>query len=316
MDKFQGIIDELNDFILVYCKTNRSTLNNAVEDLIEGGGKRLRPILVLLAGQFGKSEGDKLLSIAAGVELLHMATLVHDDIIDEAKLRRGQITTQERFGKNVAVFVGDYLLSKSYTLFTEQLSRHSLIKLNKIVKLVCVGEIDQFEEKYDVDLTIYDYLRRIRRKTALLFAVSTYIGAYESGLRGKSLYYLYNFALEMGMTFQIQDDLLDFAGQEKKTGKRLDQDMAAGIYTLPVICLLEKKKYNNQLRKILNKNKITIDEIAVVTSMVYESSAFDESIELGQKFLDKAINNLNKLPDIEARAEMKYILDWQLKRQV
>ncbi len=315
MDKFQGIIDELNNFILVYCKSNRSTLNTAVKDLIAGGGKRLRPILVLLAGQFGENEGDKLLSISAGVELLHMATLVHDDIIDEAQLRRGQITAQQRFGKNVAVFVGDYLLSKSYTIFTEQLSRHSLIKLNKIVRLVCIGEIDQFEEKYDINLTIYDYLKRIRRKTALLFAVSTYIGAYESGLRGKPLYHLYNFALEMGMTFQIQDDLLDFAGQEKKTGKRLGQDMVSGIYTLPLICLLEKKKYNKQLREILNKKEITQDDITIITGMVYESNAFDESIELGQKFLDKAINNLNKLPEIKARADMKYILDWQLKRQ-
>lgn len=316
MDKFLDIVDQLNNFILKYCKSNRSILNTAVEDLINGGGKRLRPILVILAGKFGNSDKNKLLSIAAGIELLHMATLVHDDIIDEGKLRRGQLTAQERFGKNVAVFIGDYLLTKSYTLFTKQLSRHSLTRLNKIVRLVCIGEIDQFEEKYNTNITIYDYLKRIRRKTALLFAISTYIGAYESGLRDKSLYYLYNFALEMGMTFQIQDDLLDFTGQEKKTGKKIGQDLAAGIYTLPLIYLLKKEGYCKKTLKLLNKDIMADEDIKRINDMVYESSAFDDSKELGQKFLDKAVNNLNKLPDIQARIEMKYILDWQLKRQV
>ncbi|MFP4660831.1 MAG: polyprenyl synthetase family protein [Halanaerobiales bacterium] len=316
MEKFQKIVDKLNAFLLEYCKSNRAVLDIAIKDLINGGGKRLRPILVILAGRFGKVDLDKLLSIAAGIELLHMATLVHDDIIDEARLRRGEITAQERFGKNVAVFVGDYLLAKSYTLFTDHLSRHSLMKLNKIVRLVCAGEIDQFEGKYSIDLSIYDYFKRIRRKTALLFAISTYMGAHESGVRDKPLYHLYNFALEIGMTFQIQDDLLDFVGQEKKTGKKIGQDLAAGIYTLPIICLMKSDEYRAQTREILTRDSITEDEIQLITEMVYDNNAFEESKTLGQKFLDKAVDNLNQLPDIEAKNDLKYILDWQLKRQI
>ena len=127
-----------------------------------------------------------------------MATLVHDDIIDEARLRRGRITAQEKFGNDVAVFVGDFLLTKSYSLFVDNLSQHSLVKLNKVVKMVCIGEIRQYEEKYDLDLSLIDYFKRIRRKTALLFAISAYIGAYEAGVRGKGYFNFINLPLRWG----------------------------------------------------------------------------------------------------------------------
>src|SRR5690554_1568828 len=122
MERFAEIIEKLDSLMLRYCKSTSLILNTAVEDLIDGGGKRLRPIMVMLAGSFGNFDEDKLLHVAAGIELLHMATLVHDDIIDEARLRRGKITAQEKFGNDVAVFVGDYLLTKSYSLFVDNLS--------------------------------------------------------------------------------------------------------------------------------------------------------------------------------------------------
>ncbi|MFW6022083.1 MAG: polyprenyl synthetase family protein [Halanaerobiaceae bacterium] len=317
MERFQPIIDELNNFILDYCQTKRTILNITVDDLIKGGGKRLRPVLLMLAGGFGdgSSNSKKLLPLAAGIELLHMATLVHDDIIDEAKLRRGQITAQERFGKNVAVFVGDYLLTKSYSLLSENLSKHTLLKLNKIVRLVCVGEIDQFEEKFDINITIKNYLRRIRRKTALLFAISTYIGGYESGVRAKHLHLLYNFALEMGMAFQIRDDLLDFTGDEIKTGKKVGQDLSAGIYTLPVICLLRDNDHKDNIACILKKETLKSEDIMKISQMVKESTALDDSKEIARKFLKKSMDNLEQLPQIKAKTDIKYIVDRQLKRQ-
>src|SRR5690554_4239533 len=160
MDRFQPIIDKLNNFMLGHLRSRRIMLDTAVNDLVNGGGKRVRPLLLILAGEFGDGDNNKLLPIAAGVEFLHMATLIHDDIIDEAELRRGKVTAQEKFGKNVAVFVGDFLLSKAYTLFANYLSRESLLRLNKVVNLVCIGEIDQFEGKYNTDLSINDYLKR------------------------------------------------------------------------------------------------------------------------------------------------------------
>ncbi|MEJ6952379.1 polyprenyl synthetase family protein [Natronospora cellulosivora (SeqCode)] len=315
MDRFKKFRNNLNNYMLDHCHSRRNIINTAVEDLIMGGGKRLRPIMFFWASKFGQSEEKELLPIAAGIELLHMATLVHDDIIDEAILRRGEVTAQERFGKNVAVFVGDFLLTKANDLFSQNLSRHSLKRLNKTISLVCEGEIHQYEEKYILDVSINDYLRRIRRKTALLFAVSTYMGGYESGLRSKNLSLLYNFALELGMTFQIQDDLLDFVGQEEKTGKKMGQDLIAGIYTLPVIYLMQKKDFSAEARSILSKDLLDVGDVNIISQRVVESGALKDSKELGKKFLDRANNSLHQLPKIKAREDMMKILKRQLKRQ-
>lgn len=315
MDRFTGTIEKINSLMSAHCKSTSLILDTAVQDLIEGGGKRLRPLVLILAGRFGEYNEEKLLSMATGIELLHMATLVHDDIIDEARLRRGRITAQEKFGNDVAVFVGDYLLTRSYSLFIDNLSQHSLLKLNKVVKMVCIGEIRQYEEKYNLDLSLLDYFKRIRRKTALLFAISSYIGAYEAGVRGKNLYHLYKFSLEMGMAFQIQDDLLDFIGKEDRTGKENNQDLTAGIYTLPLILLLRNEKYGQKTREVLEKKDLTIEDIALIQEMIRESGVLDLSRGYAERFVERARKNLAFLPDNVAKKDIEFILKLQVQRQ-
>ena len=315
MDRFTGTIEKIKSLMSAHCKSTSLILDTAVQDLIEGGGKRLRPLVLILASRFGEHNEEKLLSMATGIELLHMATLVHDDIIDEARLRRGRITAQEKFGNDVAVFVGDYLLTRSYSLFIDNLSQHSLLKLNKVVKMVCIGEIRQYEEKYNLDLSLLDYFKRIRRKTALLFAISSYIGAYEAGVRGKNLYHLYKFSLEMGMAFQIQDDLLDFIGKEDRIGKENNQDLTAGIYTLPLILLLRNEKYGQKTREVLEKKDLTIEDIALIQEMIRESGVLDLSRGYAERFVERARKNLAFLPDNVAKKDIEFILNLQVQRQ-
>lgn len=299
-----------------HCESRRDLLNTAITDLINGGGKRLRPIMFNIAAGFGNYNKDKIIKLASGIELLHMATLVHDDIIDEGKLRRGRETAQHRFGKNIAVFVGDYLLAKSYKLFSDNLSRKGLSRLNKTVHLICEGEIDQFQEKYNYHVSVRDYLKRIRRKTALFFGLSTYLGAYESGLRGKLLYHLYKFGLELGMAFQIQDDLLDFTGNEEKTGKKIGQDMAAGIYTLPVICLLEDNNYQGEARRLFRWDGFAEkDIIKQITGMVREGNSLNRSKTMEERFLARAEKHLKFLPADKTRDDLYYIVDQQSSRE-
>lgn len=315
MTRFNDFRIELNNYMKKHCESRRDILNTAISDLINGGGKRLRPIMINIAAGFGNYNKDKIIQLASGIELLHMATLVHDDIIDEGKLRRGRETAQHRFGKNIAVFVGDYLLAKSYILFSNNLSRKGLNSLNKTVRLICEGEIAQFQEKYNYHVTVRDYLKRIRRKTALLFGLSTYLGAYESGLRDNLLHHLYNFGLELGMSFQIQDDLLDFTGDEEKTGKKVGQDMAAGIYTLPVICLLGDGNYQKKAWQLLRQGDFTERDIKQITEMVKESDSLNRSKTMGERFLTRAINHLKSLPAGKPRDDLYYIIDWQSSRE-
>lgn len=313
--EFNALIEQVDDFIIEYANSRQKLINVAVADLVKAGGKRLRPIVMILASKFGDYQSDKLIKIAAGLELLHMATLVHDDIIDEATMRRGELTTQKRFGKDVAVFVGDFLLTKAYNLFLEHLSRNSVLKFNKVVKLICEGEVDQYQSKFAPDLTINDYLRRIRRKTALLFAFSTYVGAYESGIRNTTLSNLYNLGLEMGMAFQIRDDILDFVGKKSKVGKAVGQDLLAGIYTLPIVYLLDSKEDSKQVKEILTKESITEDDVILISELVKDKQAFAKSQQLEERFLDRAHYHLAQLPKNEAKQHLNYILGYQVSRE-
>ncbi len=248
---YKKIVNKLDSHIRDKTISNRPMINHAVDDLIKGGGKKLRPFLMFLAASFGDYDKKVILDLASGLEILHMASLVHDDIIDDAELRRGQKTAQKRFGKKEAVFIGDFLLTKTFDILFDHLDKDTLKKISKNVRLICEGEIEQAEKAFDFKINIKDYFKRIRHKTALLFALSSYLGAYVSGIRGKRLNTLYKLGLEIGMAFQIQDDILDFEGEEKQTGKKLAQDLREGIVTLPVILLLKKDKYKEKYKFLL-----------------------------------------------------------------
>lgn len=249
---YKNIVKKIDHHIRKKTKSNRPMINYAVDDLIKGGGKKLRPFLLFLAASFGDYDKDVLLDLASGIEILHMASLVHDDIIDNAELRRGQETAQKKFGKKEAVFIGDFLLTKTFDILFDHLDRDTLKRISKDVRLICEGEIEQAEKRFDFQISIKDYFRRIRHKTALLFALSSYLGAYVSGIRARKLNLLYKLGLEIGMAFQIQDDILDFEGEEQETGKKLAQDLSEGIVTLPIILLLNKDEYKDKY-KFLNQ---------------------------------------------------------------
>ncbi len=311
---YQKIRKELNENILEITKSKRPIINQAVEDLINGGGKKLRPFLMFLAASFGDYDKEKLLQLGSGVELLHMASLVHDDIIDNADLRRGNKTAQKRFGKKEAVFIGDFLLSRTFDIFFEYLDKKTLIKMNKNVRLLCEGEIEQSEKRFDFQIGIKDYYRIIRHKTALLFALSSYLGAYVSGIRGKKLNLLYKLGLEIGMAFQIQDDLLDFEGEEEETGKLLAQDLKEGVITLPVILLLNKDEYKNKYAAYSRSN--LDDEIVKnIIEDVKKSGVLEESREILFIFMDRVEKYLAQLPENKAKIKLKKLIKAQVDRK-
>jgi len=314
-DKFyQKICSQLNKNIIEITKSKREIINQAVEDLISGGGKKLRPFLMFLAASFGDYDREELLQLGSGIEILHMASLVHDDIIDNAELRRGNKTAQKRFGKKEAVFIGDFLLSRTFDIFFDYLDKDTLRKMNKNVRLLCEGEIEQSEKRFDFQISLRDYYRRIRHKTALLFALSSYLGAYVSGLRGKKLNLLYKLGLEIGMAFQIQDDLLDFEGDEKNTGKILAQDLKEGIITLPVILLLNKSKYRNKYA-VYNKKALDDQVTNEIIADVKDSNVLTESREILLIFIKRVKKYLAQLPENKAKKKLEKLIQVQVERK-
>lgn len=326
---YKKIVDKIDSHIKEKTISNRPMINYAVDDLIKGGGKKLRPFLMFLAASFGDYDKKVMLDLASGIEILHMASLVHDDIIDNAELRRGEKTAQKRFGKKEAVFIGDYLLTKTFDILFDHLDKDTLKRISKNVRLICEGEIEQAEEAFDFQIDIKDYFKRIRHKTALLFALSSYLGAYVSGIRGKKLNLLYKLGLEMGMAFQIQDDILDFEGEEKQTGKKLAQDLREGIVTLPVILLLNKDKYkekyklllqidfNNYLHQekelikfnSLNNNGKFINENNLENSKIEDIYLFDSST-LNEQIIEQLIADVKESSVLdESRDILKKFID-------
>ena len=267
-------------------------------ELIESGGKRLRPAFVILGAKCGKYDPEKIIPLGAAIELLHTATLVHDDIIDDSQLRRGKTTVQAKYGRDMAVYTGDYLFTKAFMILSDKTSFEHLNRIAQGVKAICEGEIDQYEIKYNTNVTVTDYLKRIYRKTAVLFVMSILVGAYEGKCKRKTLNALGKFAAYFGMAFQIRDDLLDYTSTEKIEGKPIGNDIKQRIYTLPLLFALQDNNVNQEIKELLSKKEhIEKEEIDRVIDLVKETNALKETKALKDKFICKAYDALDNLSD-------------------
>lgn len=299
---------EVDEYIRAGLKSKQKTLTEALEGLLNSGGKRIRPAMVLLSGKFGKFKKEKLIPLAAGVEILHMATLVHDDIIDESRLRRGAPTVQARYGKDIAVFTGDFLLTRAFGVITRKTSFENLQHLARVIKAICEGEIDQYESRYNRDVSLKHYLKRIGRKTALLFALSCHVGAQESKCSPAITRNLRMFGYNLGMAFQITDDLLDFSGTQQQVGKPVGSDFMQGVYTLPVIYALSRPVYQERILAVIDRNSYTPDEVEIVRQAVYECGGMDYARKLAERYLARARTHLNALPDVPPRGVLEELI--------
>ncbi|HZJ83719.1 MAG TPA: polyprenyl synthetase family protein [Clostridia bacterium] len=312
------ILDDLKEtekYIHKALKTRQPTLSKAIEELLEAGGKRLRPALVLLSGGFGDYDKDRLMPLAAGIEILHMATLVHDDIIDDADIRRGEPTVQAKWGKDMAVFTGDFLLTRAFSLITQNVEFDNMHKLSNVMKAICEGEIDQYGSRYDLNTSVKAYLKRIGRKTALLFSLSCRVGADESRCSPKVVWNLWHFGKNLGMAFQIVDDLLDFSGDVQMVGKPLLVDFASGVFTLPIIYTANIPEYRIKFQKIIDKGEFTYEELAKIKGWTDESGGTEYANRLAQRYIYRAMKNLEQLPATGPRDSLRNLTEELQERQ-
>ena len=285
-------------------------LKEASIQLLRAGGKRIRPVFVLLAGHFGQFKEHELhiKKVAIALELIHMATLVHDDVVDDADLRRGKPTVKQLYGDRAAMYTGDYMLAKSLTLITE-VENPSLHKtLSKTLVKVVEGEIAQIEDKYNVEQDLRNYLRRIKRKTALLIATSCKLGAIASGATKKEANLLYRYGYNVGMSFQIIDDILDFTASEKELGKPTGSDLIQGNVTLPILYAMENERFYSRLSSLFDEpNKVNESNINVILEELKETDAIDRSYHLSYLYLQKPLHCLDSLPMNRARKTLETI---------
>ena len=311
--RFKPWLTELNDFINKSIASTEPVFNQAQARLLNAGGKRIRSLLFLISSQTENSKdslSDRYIGIAAAIEILHMATLVHDDIVDQAKLRRGEPSALEEFGSEPALFIGDYFLSKAYNLFFKNLSIDSLNFLSDKLPEICAGQMSEFNNRYNYEISIRDYLKQVRRKTGLLFGIATYTGAVEAGVSRVEAAHYYRFGLALGMAFQIQDDLLDFIEDVEKLGKPPLQDIRQGIYTLPVILLMRDSGKQDEFKKLVLKEKYgAVLELLQTEGMIAQARKFEK------RFFDRAWAVLEYFAKGESRDEFEFILSCQNNRR-
>jgi heptaprenyl diphosphate synthase len=284
--------------------------------LLKAGGKRIRPVFVLLSGKFGTYSMDTLKRVAVPLELIHMATLVHDDVIDDADTRRGQLTVKSKWDNRIAMFTGDYIYAKALTVVTElDKPRIHQILSGSIVQM-CIGEMEQIRDFFNVDQSVRNYLRRIRRKTALLIAISCQLGAMATDAPARISHALYRFGYNVGMAFQITDDLLDLCGTEKAIGKPPGSDLRQGNITLPVLFALQEESIREQLLKEIKLIKDSDGPVnsAVAVKLVRSSHGIKIAEEMADIYIAKALKALDSLPNIPAKRNLADIARFVAKR--
>lgn len=288
-------------------------LTKASLHTLRAGGKRIRPVLVLLGGKFGNYDINELKYVAVPLELIHMASLVHDDVIDDAEIRRGQPTIKAKWDNRIAMYTGDYIFARALEMIGQIKTplAHQILS-NTIVQL-SVGEIEQIKDKYNFDQNLRNYLRRIKRKTALLIATSCQLGAVASGVEENVHKNLYRFGYYVGMSYQIIDDVLDFTSTEKELGKPAGGDLAQGNITLPALYAMEDKEIREKIIKVHeNTPRQQMDEIIM---LVKNSDAIEKSFELSDRYLHKALSVLEELPNKRAKRTLQDIAKFIGKRK-
>ncbi|MBN2508860.1 MAG: polyprenyl synthetase family protein [Spirochaetales bacterium] len=280
---------------------------HSVETLLSAGGKRLRPRLVLLCGKLGTPDMDKLIRMAAGIELLHTATLIHDDMIDGAETRRGVPSLQSVFSARQAVLSGDFLLAKSMLLLHTVLGGGSSGDFLRGILHICKSELLQHASRYSVRVSYRNYYRRIAGKTAALFALSCYCGGMESGLTGPHIENLRRYGYNLGMAFQITDDILDITGNARILKKPASQDIRQGIYTLPLLLAMDRDPSAAATVSRYGKHRRSLPA-AKLTRILNRTHAVEEAYEEADLRLKRGLAALENLPESAERTCLEQLI--------
>ncbi len=319
-DGFPGMKEELElvNHDIEECVSDnlgRQPLSKIIQEILASDGKHLRPALVLIFGRFGMGYPacrPKLVKAAAVVELIHMASLIHDDIVDDAPSRRGRDTIQSAFGKDMAVYAGDYLLSR---VLKELMTMDMLDigqSLSRAMGDMCSGELGQYAAQFNVNTDENQYFMNISGKTAALFSAACEAGAIASGCGQSSISASKQFGHSLGLIFQLRDDLLDCILSHEDSGKKQGMDFINGIYTLPAIYTFNDSHYGAEIRELAEKAKNMEPQqvFAELYSIVSVSGGVEYTRWIMRQYRERAMSYMMQLPTSPAKTQLGMVLDY------
>jgi len=301
--------------LVQYVQADIPLLGEASSHLLAAGGKRLRPAFVLLVAKMFKARSERVIPLAMALELIHMATLVHDDVVDESMTRRGRPTVKAKWGNQISIHTGDHLLAKSLLLIAEVNNPEISRILAEVSTQMCEGEIQQIKSTFDASQTPKDYYYRIKRKTALLISASCKLSAIACGATRRQIWALGAYGHALGMAFQIVDDILDLTAKPDELGKPVAGDLRQGIITIPMIFALRLSPERKHLSSLLSAETKTEEEIQQALEMIIDSGAIRESLELVRKYIEKAKGHLRSFPSGSTRKALEQLAEFIMVRK-
>ncbi len=289
-------------------------LSQLLDHALKNAGKQVRPALTLLCSKFHPYEHNLPVVMATAIELLHIATLIHDDTVDNSSLRRGKPTISSLFGKDTAVLIGDYVFAKSATVVCDTGNVKVIRRFAETIMALSSGELRERVTAFDWRQTRENYYNRIDDKTASLFSVATESGAILSGVPENVSDAFRAYGHNLGMAFQVIDDILDFQGSEDVVGKPVGSDLLQGVLTLPAIMLAERYPKENPIKMVF-EDKDNQPQLKKTVGMIRDSGIIDEAFGVARGFCEKARDSIKDLPQSPARTSLVDLTEYVLERK-
>lgn len=306
--------DAVTDYILNNLGSNVPLVESIAHHIVAGGGKRLRPLLVLLAADACGYEGQHHIPLAAVIEFIHTATLLHDDVVDNSELRRGNATANAKWGNAPSVLVGDFLYSRAFQIMVEIGSMEVMQVISHATTIIAEGEVLQLLNQRNPDINEDAYLQVVLGKTAMLFEAATEVGAILAGASTEDRESLRKYGQHLGIAFQIVDDLLDYLSDSETLGKNVGDDLAEGKTTMP---LIHAMRVGNDEDKALIRNAIRkggLDDLTPILEIVHNNGSVDYTRSQAHDQIDKAKTAIANLPETSFKQTLLQIADIAIAR--
>ena len=310
-------MDGVNRLITERMQSDVPVIPALAEHLIAAGGKRLRPLLTVAAARLAGSDNDACLKLAASVEFIHTATLLHDDVVDGSQLRRGKVAAHLIWGAAQSVLVGDFLFARAFELMVETGSIKALEILARASRVIAEGEVLQLTRSHDLNLSQAIYLDIIAAKTAELFAAASEAGGVSAGVDKTRSDALRAYGLNLGLAFQLADDALDYGGVTETLGKNAGDDFREGKATLPLLLAIARSgpREAEFWERAIGRREQTEADFRRARELIIGSGALDATLDLAADYADKAKLALASFPDNEWRAALESLADFAVSRR-
>lgn len=316
-DLFKLVRNEMElveEYLYQHVNSSERVLSEASSHLIKAGGKRIRPGFALLVARMYREDISYAIPLATALELVHMATLVHDDVIDNSAVRRGTGTVKRLWGNRVSIYAGNFVFARALALIATYNRSDILEVIADASMKICQGEIVQMLSCFNVNLGLKNYLRRIERKTALLISLSCQVGAMLSTSDHREIEALRRYGYDLGLAFQITDDILDFVADEATLGKPTGSDIRQGVITLPALYALHHDARRAELAQLLSSPQACQDSTQYIIDVVCESDGIEYAYSVSQHYAHRSKRHLEALPDTPVKETLLELADFILTR--